>query len=289
MKKFKLEGTNATLLKSMDKKRIRKAKIKGLCPYMRVVPENKILKLLEGSNVRHPRFIKNGLKYVEMEFIEGKPLPDNIDKSILIGLLCNYVYEMSKIDTTSISKYSRWTNSSTFLYTQINNILSVVKESNHIDKLKELNVNFNGLLSLKNVKLDDNRKLSLIHGDITKKNILSNNGIYTLIDWELSCKGDIAYDLALHFVNEEYTQDDIKIVMDRLCGSLLLNPETLVKDIKIYMQLEYYRKTLVGFIEAIDLNNKKISNEELLKQTYKYYSKITPNISLDRVKMIINK
>ena len=54
------------------------------------------------------------------------------------------------------------------------------------------------------------------------------------------------------------------------------------------MKFEYYRKSIVGFIEAINLKNKKQPNDNLLQQTYEYYSKITRPIILENIKNIIN-
>ncbi|MDD6272847.1 MAG: phosphotransferase [bacterium] len=287
MRKFKIEGTNATLLKSIDKKIIRKKKIKGLCAYPRIVPQNKILKLLKGSNLKYPKLIRNRLLTVDIEYIEGKPIAD-IDKNYLTGIVCNYIYEMSKIDCTSIKKYSKWTNNSEFLYYQINNLLLLVRKSGYIDKLKRVGIDFNSLLAIKNIKLDDNRRQMLIHGDINKNNIIQDNSQFTLIDWELSCYADIAYDLALFFINESYNESEMNVVIDRLCGSLLLDPNTIMRDVSIYMKFEYYRKSIVGFIEAINLKNKKQSNDNLLQQTYEYYSKITRPLILDNIRNIIN-
>lgn len=287
MKKTKIEGTNATLLKSIDRKLIRKKKIKGLCAYPRIVPENKILKILKDSSVKHPKLVRNRLGSIDIEFLEGKPIID-IDKNYLTGIVCNYLYEMNKTDISSIKKYSKWNNNSSFLYYQINNLLLVVRKSNYIDKLKQLGIDFNSLLSLKNIRLDDNRRQFLIHGNINKDNILQNNGQFILIDWELACVGDLAYDIALLFVAENYTDEDMKVVVDRLCGSLLLDPNTLIRDIKIYMQFEYFRRSIVGFIEAINLKKKRMPNEVLLQQTYEFYTKLSNPLILENIRNIIN-
>ena len=289
MKKYKIDGTNATLLKSIDEKRIRKKKIRGLCAYPRIVPENKVLKLLNNTNIKHPKLIKNHINSVDIEYIDGKSLIGQIDKKYLISLICNYSYEMSKVDCTTIKKYSKWTNNTEFLYYQVNNLLLVIRRSGYIEQLKELKINFDSLLSFKNLKLDDTRKLVLIHGDIKKENLINYNGQYILLDWELACYGDIAYDLALHFDNEKYTNQEIMVVVDRLSGSLFINTERFLKDIYTYMKFEKFRRSIVGFIELLELKKKKLSNEALLLQTYEYYKSIQGELTLDRIKDIIDK
>lgn len=287
MKKYKIDDTNATLLKSIDKKMIRKKKIRGICAYPRIVPENVTLKVLKTSNVKHPKFIKNRFRYVYEEFIEGKSIHD-IDKNYLSGIFCNYLYEMNKLDITPLKKYSKWVNNTSFLHYQINNLLIVVRKSEQVEKLKQLGINFNLLLSLKNKKLDDNRKQFFIHGNLTKDNLIDNSGQFTLIDWELACHGDVAYELALLFVVEEYSEENIKVVIDRLCGSLLLEQSTLERDVRVYMQFEYYRRSIVGFIEAINCYKSRKPNEILLDQTYKYYKNLSNTLTLENIKRIIN-
>lgn len=287
MKKIQIEGTNATILKNIDGQMIRKKRIKGLNAYPRTIPEDVILKLIDRTNVKHPRLIKSSFNSVDIEYINGK-CEDIIDKNMLINIVSNYIFEMSKIDCESLKKYIKWSNNSSFLYYQVNNLLLVIRKSGYIDKLKQLGINFSGLLAFKNVKLFDQRRMSLIHGDITSNNIIQNNGQYILVDWELATYGDIAYDLALHFNNENYTSEEMAVVIDRLTASLLLDPKALLKDIRIYLNFENYRKSIVGFIESINLKKKGSSNEMLLQETYKYYSKLPKPLPLDTIRMIIN-
>lgn len=289
MKKTKVEGTNVVLLKSLDKKIVRKYKSKETNAYPKTVKEQKILKLLENTNIKHPKLLKNRFKYIEIEYLEGKTLPDLVDKKVVISLLCNYVYEMYNVNCDSIKKKLSWNNNTTFLYYHVNNLLLYVRKNDIVEKLREMGINFSVLLNLKNMTLDNERKLSLIHGEITTKNIIDNNGSYMLIDWEHATYGDIAYELAMHFVNEEYEKEQMNIVLDRLSASLGINEEKLSHDINIYINFEYYRKSICGFIDAIKLKNKKQPYEQVLFKTYNYYSKLQNPLSLETLRTIIEK
>ena len=76
MKKTKVEGTNVVLLKSIDKKLVRKYKNKEISAYPKTIAEHKILKLLDNSNIKHPKLLKKRLRYIEIEHLEGKTLPE---------------------------------------------------------------------------------------------------------------------------------------------------------------------------------------------------------------------
>lgn len=289
MKKTKIDNSNVVVLKNIDKTIIRKYKVKGLNGYPRTVPQNKILKILEGSNVRHPKLIKNGFRYVDIENIEGRTLYDTTDINVVISTVCNFIFEMHKINCEPIKKYAKWLNNSSFLYFQVNNLLAFVRKTKNIEKFKKMGIDFAPILALKNIRLDDQRGLSLIHGNIRKNNIIEHNGEYTLIDWELATYGDIAYELAMHFVDEEYSQENMNVVIDRLALSLNLNQINLSKDINYYINFEYYRKSILGFNEAIKLKHKKENYDDVLAKTYHYYSKLPNYLSIDKLREVIEE
>lgn len=84
------------------------------------------------------------------------------------------------------------------------------------------------------INLDNNRKLSLIHGDIHLNNmIIDSNGLY-FIDWELATYGDIAYELVMHFILMKYNEIEKNKFIDKLCENLSINKQNLINDIEIY-------------------------------------------------------
>ena len=92
MKKTKTSSPSVIIMENIDKKIVRKYKRKIKTPYPITVPEKKILKLLKYTNIKHPKLVKNGFRYLEEEFVEGRPLilPEN-DKTVLINLFSHYV------------------------------------------------------------------------------------------------------------------------------------------------------------------------------------------------------
>ena len=71
MKKIQTNSPTTFIMENFDKKFIRKYKrrIGGLYAYPRTVPIDKVLKLLEGSGVKHPKLLKNRLRCVDIEYI----------------------------------------------------------------------------------------------------------------------------------------------------------------------------------------------------------------------------
>ena len=99
--------------------------------------------------------------------------------------------------------------------------------------------------------------MSIIHGDIRRENILSRYGEYYLIDWEYATFGDIAYEFAMHFIRENYNEKEMNIVLERMCSSLLLDPTSLMRDIKVYMNFETLR--LSFFSAKVEISKNKIA------------------------------
>ena len=92
-------------------------------------------------------------------------------------------------------------------------------------------------------ELDDTRKLCFIHGDIHKENMIINDGLY-LIDWELATFGDLAYEIAMHFILMEYTEDEREVFINKLCRNLEINMKNLKSDIDVYVEFEKYRRNI---------------------------------------------
>ena len=92
--------------------------------------------------------------------------------------------------------------------------------------------------------VDNNRKLCFIHCDIHRKNMIINDKFY-LIDWELATYGDLAYELAMHFILMNYSDKEKEIFISKLSNHISINIETLKQDIDIYTNFEEYRKYIL--------------------------------------------
>ena len=289
MKKTKTSSPSVIIMENIDKKIVRKYKRKIKTPYPITVPEKKILKLLKYTNIKHPKLVKSGFRYLEEEFVEGRPLilPEN-DKTVLINLFSHYVFEMKKLNPSLIKRHIKWNNNSEFLYMQVKNLEKTVKKYKHKLKLEQMGLNINQLSVFKNIRLDDSRKMSIIHGDIRRENILSRYGEYYLIDWEYATYGDIAYEFAMHFIRENYNEKEMNIILERMCSSLLLDPSSLMRDIKVYMNFETLRLSFYKLNEACELAKKKQTFDHMLDYVYDYYDNLQSAKPKEELRRIIS-
>lgn len=212
--------------------------------YYRFTPETAIIDLLEKNNIKVPKNIKITPYYLVQEYIEGNLLSDiyqdynKIDRKI-INQIINQICLLTEVDYTSLLKYTSWTNNRSFYTFQCQNTMSVFQ--NYYQRLKDLydklgissNI-LNILMSYSN-QIDNNRNLSIIHGDRHKKNIiLQNNEKVVFIDWKLGGIGDLAYDIAFHLHQMAYAKEDEKFLLNKLEETYTGNFKMLLKDIKLY-------------------------------------------------------
>lgn len=287
MKKIKTSSQYVTIMDNIGNKFVRKSKKReDLKAYLRAVPQKKMLLFLDSTKIRHPKILKNRFTYIDEEYIDGKSV-DLIDKNALISLFCNYEYDMFYIDCTKIKKYSKWTNNTEFLYYNVDLLYSMFKKNKNMLKLESIGLNLNSILAFKNLRLDDQRKLTLIHGDFCCKNLIEKNMEYTLVDWEQGCYGDFAYELAMHFIMEDYSLSEQAIVIDRLSKTLGLNQTNLVRDIKIYTNFEILRRCFIKFDKVINMKKSKEDYESLLREVYNDYFKLQNPKVYEELKTII--
>ena len=74
--------------------------------------------------------------------------------------------------------------------------------------------------------------------------IINNNNFY-LIDWELATYGDLAYELATHFILMKYTEEEKNIFLNKLKDKIVCNIDNLKKDIESYTLFELYRRKVL--------------------------------------------
>lgn len=228
---------------SKNKRVVRKYKRKGLHGYPRTVPEKYISKLLDNTKILHPKVYRDRIKYIDEEFIENNQNIEEIDKEKLVNTIIFYMTEMNNVNCKKINKFIKWKNNSEFLKFQVENIKRVLIDR----KCNVLNENMKALDEFM-INLDNNRKLSLIHGDIHLNNmIINNNGLY-FIDWELATYGDIAYELAMHFILMKYNEIEKNKFINKLCENISINKQNLINDIKIYEKFEMLRKNILQTI-----------------------------------------
>lgn len=287
MNKKETSSKYVTIYSNIDKVYVRKKKNKDNKWYLRTIPLKVIYKTIEHSNIKHPVFIKKGFGYNDVEYIAGKQLDKTFDDKAFIGLISNYIFELKKIDCILMKSYIKWKNNTEFLQYNATNVINLMKKSKYLAKLNVLGLNISLIDSYRGIRLDDQRNLTLIHGDLNRSNIINNNGNFYLIDWEYATYGDLAYELAMNFINENYSKEDMANIIERVCVSSGINQTNLINDISVYITFEYKRKSIIGFIECLNLKNKGLNYSFKIEEIYNDYSKIAGAISIENVKKVI--
>lgn len=240
MKKIKTNSFFVTIYEIKNKKIIKRRKRKGLHAYPRTLTLKTINKILKQTSVNFPKIYLNGINNVYEEFINSKTNVETLSNSKVMDNVIECIVNLYQVN---YDKNILWNSNSEFLRFQINNLKNVLKEKN----LKDINIYLSEIDKLY-MEVDNNRKLCFIHGDIHRKNMIINDKFY-LIDWELATYGDLAYELAMHFILMEYSDKEKEIFINKLCNNLSINIENLTNDIDTYTNFEKYRKYILKEIK----------------------------------------
>lgn len=231
MKKIKTNSFFVTIYEIKNKKFIMRKKRNGLHAYPRTMKLKDINKILKQKTINYPKIYLNGINNVYEEFIDSKIDIKTLSNSEIMD---NVIECIANLYQLKYNKNILWDSNSEFLRFQIDNLKNVLKEKNvylsEIDKLY--------------MEVDNNRKLCFIHGDIHKGKMIINDKFY-LIDWELATYGDLAYELAMHFILMEYSDKEKEIFIKKLCNNISINIENLKHDIDVYNNFEKYRKYIL--------------------------------------------
>lgn len=287
MKKIKTSSPTTIIMDSISKKVVRKYKKNKKTYYTKTIPEHITLKLLDRSRVKHPKVLKNRLGYFEEEFIEGRAVNQRFDTTVLIGVLSSYIYELKTINLDAIRKYIKWNNNTEFFKFQIKKFKEYISKYKYKEKLARMGLDENLVNVFNKATMDNNRKMYFIHGDFQKSNLLECYGVYYILDWEYATYGDLAYEIAIHLSKEEYSEEHLKILVDRLCGALSLNPETFIRDIRMYNNFEKIRASFDKLNKACELQKAKQDFRKELDEAYESYKFLANAKSKEELKQII--
>lgn len=270
-------SSQCKILISNDKKYVLRypRKIRQTVEYYRSTPETEIIKILQNNNVKCPKILYSNEQYSIQEYVEGQLLADkfedhkDIEKSI-IDQIVNQICLLTSVDGSELLKYASWKDNNSFYYFQCQNT-----EKIFIDYYKKLETIYKKLgISLDTIKelyklthqISNERKLSVIHGDRHKKNIIvSENGEITFIDWELGCIGDLAYDIGFHLHQMAYTEEDERYFLDKIAKKFDGDSSKLLHDVEMYKLFLLARSTLYH-VYWTDLEYQKNNNEDKEKQ-----------------------
>lgn len=262
-------------------------KIKETIEYYRSTPESEIIKVLQSYGVKCPATLYESKEYFVQEYVEGQLLKDvfqdhkSIDRNV-IQQIVNEICVLSTIREEKLLKYADWSENHSFYDFQCKNTEKVfLKYYKDLKILYEsLNIFSDILIPLyDNVyKINNDRKLSIIHGDRHKKNaILANNRELIFIDWELGCIGDVAYDIAFHLHQMAYTKDDEQYFLEQLKKEFKGDIQQLINDVEIYRVFILTRSMLyhVYWTMLAYRSDNEVDREKQLGHFMRRYNKLS--------------
>lgn len=240
-----MKKSNYCKVMSEDKKIVKYQRRIGITQeYYRSIPESEVLEILSKYGMNVPKVLELYDDYFVEEYIDGTLLDDiytdysNIDK-IVIDDIINNIVGLIRIDFQSLSKYYKWDNVRGFFEYQILNTEEIWNEYNTSYDVfyNLLGINKSTIFKLKQLskKINFNRPLCLIHGDRHKNNMIKKDNQVYYIDWELSCVGDLAYDIAFHIHQMKYSEADLKYFLLNLENRLPYEYKSAINDINIYL------------------------------------------------------
>ena len=212
--------------------------------YYRSTPEINILEKLIANNISVPKIIEKNSMYFIEEYIDGILLDslyndyEKMAKEDLDSIIDNIV-KLISINDSNLNKYITWNNVSEFFKLQVDNTESIWKiyKNKYYSLYNLLNINDSIILKLRKLTnvINSNRPLCLIHGDRHKNNMIKKDNTLFFIDWDLSCVGDLAYDIAFHIHQMKYNQEDLEYFLLNLNNKLPNEYKPILNDINNYL------------------------------------------------------
>ena len=241
MKVIKTNSYFVNIIENSNSKFIRRKKRKGIKPYARTLSFRKIKKILSNSNILYPKILKIRFNYIYEEYIEPTNNISNYSKKEIEDYFLNIIYELNNVDISKYKKFISWNNNTEFMKLQIDNLCDALKKRKEIIKLEEAKKSLKTI----DIDMDNKRKMSFIHGDLHLNNLIVNNDNIYLIDWELAAIGDLAYELALHFILMNYSKKEESDFINKLILKIKCDKVKLIHDISEYKKFELIRRKIL--------------------------------------------
>lgn len=241
--------------------------------YYRSTPELSVLEVLKENDINIPKILeKRSDSFVE-EYIDGDLLDIiykdncNINRSDIDSIISNIVL-LTSINYQKLNDFKKWNNTVEFFNFQITNTENIWNEYKvkyeNIYKILNIDDNFIDILKQLPKKIDICRPLCLIHGDRHKNNMIKKNGKIYFIDWELSCIGDLAYDIAFHIHQMKYCNSDLNYFIKQLEIRLPNQFKSAISDVITYMKFITAR-SVIYYVKII---NDCSYSDELFEKFY---------------------
>ena len=94
--------------------------------YERIIPCDKVLKVLENYNLNVPKVLKSTVKYFDMEYINPTGI---VDDDTLHEVIKDFFIELYQVDLSCFDKYNRFNTNTEYLYSLINYIVKIKRQT----------------------------------------------------------------------------------------------------------------------------------------------------------------
>ena len=121
---------------------MQRKKRKGLHAYPRILTLKEINKYLSNTDIKYPKLLKNGFRFVYEEYIESTQDIKTLSNTEIIDKVINLIRNLNKIEI--INKKITWKTNSEFLKYSIKNLKEVLISKNP-DKLNQYLVELDNL------------------------------------------------------------------------------------------------------------------------------------------------
>lgn len=229
--------------------------------YFRSTPEVDVLEVLNVHDVNIPKILEKKDGYFVEEYIDGDLLDSiyddhcNIDISDIDSIISNIVLLTSINNCQKLDCFRKWNSVKEFFDFQITNTERIWEEYKikyrSIYKMLDIDDKIMEVLKKLSREIDMSRPLCLIHGDRHKNNMIKKNLKIYFIDWELSCIGDLAYDIAFHIHQMKYSNNDLNYFIKQLEIKLPEQFKSAVLDFNIYMKFIIAR-SVIYYVKIIN-------------------------------------
>lgn len=241
--------------------------------YYRSTPELSVLEVLKENDINIPKILEKNVDFFVEEYIDGDLLDSiykdncNINRSDIDSIISNIVL-LTSINYQKLNDFKKWNNVVEFFDFQITNTENIWNEYkvkyDNIYKILSIDDNFIDILKQLPKKIDIRRPLCLIHGDRHKNNMIKKNRKIYFIDWELSCIGDLAYDIAFHIHQMKYCNSDLNYFIKQLEIRLPNQLKSAISDVSTYMKFITAR-SVIYYVKII---NDCSYSDELFEKFY---------------------
>lgn len=219
----------------------------------RAIPETEAAELMRWSS-HTPKILFEGRNVYTEQYINGNSLDSlyidfqPIDRGDINTIIRNILFT-ARVKNKTLQEGHPWKSCEDFFEFQIENMRAAIEKHPKKTPLwrQAFNLTDDAIREVEKLpaQINDDRPLCFIHGDRGKTNIIRDkHGKLYFIDWEYACFGDLAYEIAFHLHQMNYTDEDQQYFLHRLGKALPKKYKSALQDIEPYAKFIALRSVL---------------------------------------------